>query len=107
MVQFLKVLIVLVNNALMLVKGDQSDWIRSANLHISLHRVYKYFWIVGRNITESKIEQTQNAIIHTIINGIWKSIVTQTFDTDGKIHIIHEVFKNEELQERTERIIEI
>lgn len=56
---------------------------------------------------ESKVEQTQNAIIHTIINGIWKSIVTQTFDTDGKIHIIHEVLKNEELQERTERIIEI
>lgn len=56
---------------------------------------------------ESKIGQKSNAIIHTIVNGIWKSVVTQTFDDDGKIHIIHEVFKNEKLQERTERIIEI
>lgn len=53
---------------------------------------------------ESKIEKTPNAIISTVINGIWKSILTQTNDKEGKMHIIREVFEGEELREREEHI---
>lgn len=53
---------------------------------------------------ESKIEQTENAIIQTVINGIWKSILNQTNDKEGHMHITKEVFEGEELRERTEYI---
>lgn len=53
---------------------------------------------------ENRIEQTKNAITQTIINGIWKSILTQTNDKEGRMHIIKEVYEGEELREREELI---
>ena len=54
---------------------------------------------------ENKIEQAENAIIQTVINGTWKSILTQTSDKEGHMQIIREVFEGKELRERTEYII--
>ena len=54
---------------------------------------------------ENKIEQIPNAIINTIIDGIWKSIFTQTVDKEGRQHFILEKFENEQLIERIEKII--
>lgn len=53
---------------------------------------------------KNKIEQTENAIINTIINGIWRSVLTQTIDKERHMHIIHEVFKGKKLIKREERI---
>lgn len=56
MVQFLKFLIVLVNNALMLVKSGQGDCIRSANLHTLLHSIYiLYAVILKRMVVKEQV----------------------------------------------------